>query len=454
MNIKKHIALTLLTGLVFAGIPTALAREEDDRVLNSSFPDVQEDSKYFTSVEYFRQKEIIQGYSDGTFRPYQEANRAEALKIIILASSIDVAGYETGENVFPDVTQEDWFYPYIKKAKELEIVEGYKDGYFKPVQVQNIAETLKMILVTNNIPLPNLDENTLVFPDVTDDLWYAPYASYAKEKNIIEPYSDGSMSAWRPITRGDLVEIMYRMAIVKENGGQPFDISTNWPQETYSNHAFKAKYPFDWKIVKNEDEIVFWRQDTTNHQSSYEVAFPFSASMTFHLDHNSAGLSKDKYTENIEYTYKSNFGSYQKNTLTLAGYPALNINVGPDHDDYFVFIPENRVLQIYISYGWSDLTDHLINEIGGVLRNISYVPYQKTTASDILSTVRERILVEGVGQDTMALFSDLVNIETDTIGVGTGPIDYFYSAEYNVTLKYERSSDTILDMQNGQTSAF
>lgn len=453
MKIKSHISLLLIAGFLFMGIPSAFAQEEDERDL-SGFPDVSTDSQYFTSIEYFRELGVIEGYPDGTFRPNQEANRAEALKIIILASSIDVTGYETGEDVFPDVTQEEWFYPYIKKSKELGIVEGYEDGYFRPVQVQNIAETLKMILVTNNITLPTLEENTLVFPDVPDNLWYAPYAYYAKEKNIIEPEDDGAMNAARSITRGELIEIMYRMAIVKQNGGEPFDISTNWPEELHPNYAFKTKRPFDWQVVYNEDEIVFWKQDTINHQSSYEVSFPFGASITFHLDHNEEGLSQSWYIENLEYVYRSDFGSYQKNTLTLGGYPALNLNVSTDHDDYFVFLPEDRVLHIYTSYGWSDLTDHLMDQIDGVLKNLEYTEYQDIESPDILSTVRDRILVEGMGQETMDLFSDLVNIETDTIGVGTGPIDYFYSSEYDITLKYERASDTILDMQNSQTSAF
>jgi S-layer homology domain len=446
VKIKSHISALLIVGFLFVGLPTAFA--------DGSFPDVPSTSPYYTAIEYFRNLEVIQGYNDGTFRPNQEANRAEALKIIILSSSIDVTGYETGANVFPDVIAADWFYPYIKKAKELEIIEGYEDGYFRPVQIQNIAETLKMILVTNNIAPPTLESNTLVFPDVPENLWYASYAYYAKEKNIIEPQDDGTMNAGRAITRGELIEIMYRMAIVKQNGGAPFDISTNWPEELHANYAFKTKRPFDWKIVNNEDEVVFWRQDTANHQSSYEVSFPFGASMTFHLDQNEKGLSQTWYMENLEYVYKSDFGSFQRNTLNLGGYPALNLNVSLDHDDYFVFLPENRVLHIYTSYGWSDLSDHLMDEIDGVLRNLEYVPYQAASSPDILSTVRDRILVESVGQQTMDLFDDLVNIETDTIGVGTGPIDYFYSAEYDITLKYERASDTILDMQNSQTSAF
>lgn len=450
MNIKSYINTLLITCLLVLGNQTVFAQA----IKQESFPDVESNSPYFVAIEHFRQEGVIQGYLDGTFRPDKEANRAEALKIILLASSIDTSGYESGEAVFPDVTAKDWFYPYIKKAKKLNIVKGYDDGTFKPEQIQNIAETLKMILSTNNVDLPTLEENTLIFPDVPNDAWYAPYAYYSKEKHIIKPQNDGKLNAGRSITRGELIEIMYRMEIVKNNNETPFDISTNWPEEIHANYAFKTKRPFDWQVINNKDEIVFWKQDKINNQSSYEVAFPFSASMTFHLDQNEEGISNSDYTENLESIYKSDFGSFQEKTLKLSGYPAVNLNANLNHNDYFVFLPENMVLHIYTSYGWSDLTDYLNEEINRVLKNIEYVPYQQTVAPDILSTVRDRILVEDIGQETMDLFSNLLNIETDTIGVGTGPIDYFYSAQYDVTLKYERSTDTILDMQNGKTSAF
>lgn len=444
---KAFVTCILGVFVVSVNIPAVYA---------DSFPDVTPDSPYYAAIEDFKEIGIIEGYTDGTFRPDQEANRAEALKIILLASSVSVEDVFLGLNVFPDVSPEDWHYPYIKTAKELDYVEGYPDGYFKPEQIQNIAETLKLILLTNDIEGTEVDTNETIFPDVTGELWFAKYAAYAKEKNIIEPADDGMLHAEQGITRGELVEMMYRLKIVLENDGEPFDISTNWPVVSYPEHAFKSKLPFTWDVIENEDEVVFWRQDMINHQSSYEVSFPYSASMTFHLDNNEDGLSPAVYEENLDMVYKSNFGSYQKNTLTLDGYNAIEFNVSIDHDDYFIFLPENRVLHIYISYGWSDLTDQLLEEIDKILENLEYItPGSGSSSSgDVLSDARNRILVEGMGQETLDMFSDLVNIETDTIGVGTGPVDYFYSAEYDVTIKYERNSDTILDIQDGETSAF
>ena len=49
---------------------------------------------------------------------------------------------------------------------------------------------------------------------------------------------------------------------------------------------------------------------------------------------------------------------------------------------------------------------------------------------------------------------DAIIIETDAIGVGTGPIDYYYSEKIDLTIKYERSADVILDAREGRTTKF
>jgi hypothetical protein len=450
MPIKKYFAFFSFFLLIFTAQP---AGAQDS--MEPTFPDVGADSPYFAAVEYLHEKGIIQGYSDGTFRPNQEANRAEALKIILLSSDIELSSSDVELSLFPDVNLDDWFYPYIKKAGELGIIEGYEDGYFRPERIQNLAETLKIILLTNDVAVEEIPPAESIYPDVTGDLWYAPYAAYAKEKNLVPPEADGNLNAARGIKRGDLSIIMYRLDIVSKNNGEPFDISTNWPVLDYPSYAFKTKKPFDWKIVNNEDQVVFWLPDEINHQSSYELPYPYSASVTFHLDENADNLTQQEYIENLEMVYKSDFGTYQKNSLQIGDLSAVEFNVSPVHDDYYLFLDSGKILHAYTSYGWSDISDYLVKQIDGIVKNISEISQSHiTSGDDFLSDVRSKILVEGIGQETLDSFPDLIIIETDTIGVGTGPVDYYYSEEYDVTLKYERASDTILDMQNGKTSAF
>ncbi|MBU2213578.1 S-layer homology domain-containing protein [Patescibacteria group bacterium] len=49
-----------------------------------------------------------------------------------------------------------WYAPYVRYAKTYGIVEGYPDGTFKPAQTVNFAEALKIAYSTLNIPTESI----------------------------------------------------------------------------------------------------------------------------------------------------------------------------------------------------------------------------------------------------------------------------------------------------------
>lgn len=89
---------------------------------------------------------IVQGYSDGTFRPDAPVTRAEALKMLLLASRMELPTPTNQGNTsdFPDVEQSDWFMPFVRSAKALGIVRGYSDGTFRPQARISRAEVAKI----------------------------------------------------------------------------------------------------------------------------------------------------------------------------------------------------------------------------------------------------------------------------------------------------------------------
>ena len=70
------------------------------------------------------------------------------------------------------------------------------------------------------------------------------------------------------------------------------------------------------------------------------------------------------------------------------------------------------------------------------------------------SAVQSKILIEHVGKATIGTLGDALILLTDEIGVGTGPVDYYYSGKIQMTLKYERASDTILAVRSGKMTTF
>jgi hypothetical protein len=438
---RRFLIVTVLTLSVFSLFPV--------NALAASFPDVLENTINYNAVEYLKQKGIISGYPDGTFKPDNKINRAEAMKVLMLASS------ETGDSavtpVFSDVKGDEWFYQYLQKAFSLKIVEGYPDGTFKPGNNINMAESLKMIVLTlDNEEMAAVGMD--VYPDVTKDLWYASYALVSKTKQLIEPLDDGKLHAEREMTRGQFVQIIYRLMYIKENNLTKFPLDTDWLTFAHPTDHYTIKYPFDWQILQAGKSSIIWKQDTDNGQLSFERIFPNGATLAGVIDTNTDRLSFDDYLNKLPY-----FSNGVTQKLTLNNYPFASVTIDNGKlIDYYFELPNKSILVIYTEAGNGLNRAQLLNELRYMVDSVRYteVTSSVTEREKFLSQVRSKILVTGAWPQVLGLFDDIVLIETDAIGIGTGPVDYYYSENYDVTLKLERDSNTLLAISDGKTTAF
>lgn len=417
----------------------------------ASFQDVPENTLDYNAVEYLKAKGVVNGYSDGTFQPKKTINRAEALKIILLASGL--SGDSSTVIDFPDVHSTDWFYGYVKKGVEKDVVRGYDDGTFKPANNINVAESLKIILLSFALELPASVQND-PYPDVSKTLWYANYAEYARAKQIIWPQDNGNLDAGRDITRGEFAQIIYRLMYIKEKNLESFPLSTDWPQYAHPTEHYSLKYPFGWQKLTAGEHTVFWKQDTGNKQVSFARVFPNAANVVVSIDSNTDRMDFNSFVDQHNPSTTS-----VTQTLTLNEYPFAVVS-HPDNDnivDYFFELPNKTILIAYVEIGDGPNRPLLLEQVRNIIGSVRYSENATSTVTEsdeVLAKVREHILFQGQGQQALDLFDDELIIETDTIGIGTGPVDYYYSAKYDVTLKYERTSATLLALSNGKNTAF
>lgn len=109
------------------------------------YSDVDDDSWYYEYVTYASKKDYIEGYGDGTFRPNEDINRAEALVILFRIAGEDDYDYDSGDIDFNDVETYDWFAWAVVLADDLNIVDGYSNGLFGPENDLSRAEAAKII---------------------------------------------------------------------------------------------------------------------------------------------------------------------------------------------------------------------------------------------------------------------------------------------------------------------
>ena len=81
-------------------------------------------------------------------------------------------------------------------------------------------------------------------------------------------------------------------------------------------------------------------------------------------------------------------------------------------------------------------------------------PSNSGDSSDLKGQVLKMVLINGKATDALNLLTDEQLFETDSIGIGTGPVDYYFSAAINLTLKIDRNAATILASKDGKTNAF
>lgn len=176
------------------------------------FSDVPSDFINFTAINYVKNQGIVDGYADGTYRPYNVINRAEFTKIVMLykfgQQMIDMCGSAMG---FSDVSFNDWFGRYICRGKDAGIIDGYSDKTFRPNASINFSEAAKIIARTDTF-----NAGDPVLPADNGGPWYEQYVRYLANDNAI-PVSITSFD--HSITRGEMAEMIYRLKT--ENTSKP-----------------------------------------------------------------------------------------------------------------------------------------------------------------------------------------------------------------------------------------
>ncbi len=112
----------LKMALLNAGIDTD--DYEDER---EYYDDVRSSDWFYDYVVAGRELGVIENEED--FRPYDSVNRAEAVTMLVRLAEIDTNGSYVP---LSDVSSTAWYAPYVRAAYYDGVVEGYSDGTFKP----------------------------------------------------------------------------------------------------------------------------------------------------------------------------------------------------------------------------------------------------------------------------------------------------------------------------------
>lgn len=202
-------------------------------------------------IEALVQKGIITGYPDGTFRPDQPVNRAELVTLALKAFGHEVES-KTTRKPFKDVKTDQWYTPFVSRAKQSAIISGYSDKTFRPEKNVNRAEGLKILLNAAGTLQTDIPEVETSYADVAKESsknspWFSAFVYEASKKEIIQGYEQSAAAStgkmliiskplWKGMTGSEVQKLQQALQMLGHYQGEITG--------TYDDQTMKAVYYF------------------------------------------------------------------------------------------------------------------------------------------------------------------------------------------------------------------
>ena len=401
-----------------------------------SFSDLNSYNENYKSVSNLFEKGIIKGFDDGTFKPEKSVSRAEALKMLSLGLNLKVKAENYNEITFTDVTNDDWFKEFVDIASSNELIKGFDDGTFKPNSPITFAEILKITLKAKNKNTENV-ENVL---NLDTNLWYSDFANYAYSNNLFDLKGRDVSFLNNEINRSETAELIYRISHsdgeykkiddfkeIVVDSGYKFFLPDYFKVRVFNSGLIATGFSEDLDVLDKPDFII------ESETIKYKKMDPLER------------IKVLKEENNLSETFIE-----QKEDFTLLRGTYLNTNIVK----YFL-VSETENLEVSFAYKNSNRIEEFKDIEKLISVNIQKMNVDPEQLRDkTLELARESILKSYKGMQIIKQFNDIELFHTDTLGLGSGPVDYYYDKDTNHTFKYERSFDVIMDIKEGKSKDF
>lgn len=206
----KRILSTFMAVMILL-TQTALAKDYSD--YPQKFWDVSKDHWAYEYISELADKNVISGYTDGSFKPEETVSRAEWSKMLVVASGKQPVSLEDNKSYAIDYNSNDWCYGYINSV--ISYMNFYNDGgnyYFKPNQSASREDVTVSLVKLKGYNVDNVDYSYISkFKDsnsISNEL--KKYIAVAIEKELISGYEDNTFRGQDTLTRAEAATLLCR----------------------------------------------------------------------------------------------------------------------------------------------------------------------------------------------------------------------------------------------------
>lgn len=191
------VAINMRTEAAPAPAPTAVQKQPASYCTGEQFADVCPGDWFYSFVTDLANAGVINGYSDGTFRPTNQITRAQIMKVLVLAMNLqaDLPAHAS----FVDAGPSHPFYAFIEIGAANGLTGGYTCGgrgepcpgqYFRPSANVNRGQLAKMLVMS--MRWTPLTPPTPTFRDVPASSPYFAFVERAVEQGVLGGYPCGA----------------------------------------------------------------------------------------------------------------------------------------------------------------------------------------------------------------------------------------------------------------------
>ena len=138
---------------------------------------------------------------------------------------------------FTDISEKDWFYPYVRTMVSYGLMNGTSDTSFGPDSTLTRAMLVTILWRMQGEP----EAPASGFTDVARGSWYAGAVDWAFETEVVKGVSASRFDPNAPITREQAAVILYRYApLLGSTPAQAADLSGFYDAESVSGYARQA----------------------------------------------------------------------------------------------------------------------------------------------------------------------------------------------------------------------
>lgn len=194
-----NVILIMLTSVIYA----------------ATFSDLSKEHWAYNNIMNLVEQKVINGYTDGTYKPEKEVTRGEFFKLIMTALYEGNEYFEVNKINFGH-----WASPYVIEAT----MQGYMmngasiDGLDNYITRKEMVHILARVCIKNNIKSKVFKE-IIEFSDTNDlDNETITYIDYVVMNGLINGYTDGTFKASKTMTRAEVATVINRFISLRDNG--------------------------------------------------------------------------------------------------------------------------------------------------------------------------------------------------------------------------------------------